>query len=161
MFKKMIIIVLFSGFMIGSGQINALKCGLPEDQCNVFLPNPVIALDSYQWINGRVYINLTVVNRSVYPDNLFRQAPELPSCAPNDPKHPPAARTWVYIYDADTHKQLMGFCNLPSLDQGVWFSPSDRKRFGRVYVVLWDRACGCGYSLRFYTSNVISWSILA
>jgi len=117
----------------------------PADDCRTTHPNPQIKFD-HQDSAGRVYI--PVVNWSVYPNEMFRKAPELPPCGANTN----SARTWVDIYDANTNAKVYGFCALGSNEglKGIWFSSNAKS--GRVYIVLRDRACE-----KNYRSNTLIW----
>ncbi|UCH93673.1 MAG: hypothetical protein JSV88_25860 [Candidatus Aminicenantes bacterium] len=134
----MLAVILFlSVFIIGAGQY--------RDDCRTTHPNPQIKFDR-QDSAGRVYI--PVVNWSVYPNQMFRQAPDLPPCGAN----PKSARTWVDIYDVDTNKRVYGFCALgTNADlKGIWFKSTAKS--GRVYIILNDRACQ-----KRYKSNILRW----
>lgn len=92
---------------------------------------------------------LTVTNRSVYPQELFDPAPDLPPCGLNQN----ASRAWVNIYDGQGQR-LITFCGLSSPEDlnGIWFgvwqgdSPP-----ASVYIDLNDRRRD-----KTYTSNVIN-----
>jgi hypothetical protein len=111
-----------------------LAWAVPRDDCWGTYPKPTITFDHVD-AQGRVCI--PVVNWKAYPNEPFRKAPELPPCGANAW----SARTWVDIYDADTHARIYGFCAFgTNADlEDIWFKPSVKK--GRVYNVLDDRAC--------------------
>ncbi len=122
-----------------------LAWALPRDDCRARFPNPVITFD-HQDAEGRVYIPVT--NWAVYPNDLFRAAPELPPCGANAN----SARAWVDIYDATTNARIYGFCALgTNADlKTIWFKPTSPN--GRVYIVINDRACK-----KTYRSNVVAY----
>jgi|GEM_PF-1804062 len=135
----MVVMILFlSVFMIGAAQTQY------RDDCRTTHPNPIIKFDRVD-SEGRVYIPVT--NWSVYPNQMFRPAPELPPCGANTN----SARTWVDIYDANTNSRVYGFCALgTNADlKGIWFKPKTRSC--RVYIILNDRACK-----KRYKSNTVS-----
>ncbi len=145
-FKKTIVngsmlLVFISFFVIVMMTIQAFAA----DNCRKTYPNPVIKIDKTD-AEGRVYIPVT--NRSVYDNEMFRKAPELPACGANAN----SSRTWVDIYNADTNTKLYGFCGLGSKDdlKNLWFKPTTFK--GRAYIIINDRACQ-----KSYKSNIITW----
>lgn len=81
----------------------------------------------------------TIANVSVYSDDLFTAAPDLPACGLNTK----SSRTWVDIYDASEHR-IYGFCALgeaASLNQ-IWFAvPVNAAPPSEVYIMLKDRRC--------------------
>ncbi len=126
-------------FFIGVAQ------GFAKDDCSKIYPNPIIKFD-HKDAEGRIYI--PVDNWAVYPNEMFRQAPDLPPCGTNIN----SSRTWVDIYNADTNAKIYGFCALNS-NEGltkIWFMPSAPR--GRVYIIINDRACR-----KSYKSNIIPW----
>jgi hypothetical protein len=115
--------------------------------------NPVIAVKDIQPGTGGDYHDLTVTNRSDYPDQLFAPSPSLPPCGLNAS----ASRTWVSIHDASTDAVLNTFCALSSsadLDNIWFFVPTGGNVPPTVYVKLTDRLTG-----RVYVSNTISTSL--
>ena len=116
------------------------------NECSKTYPNPEIKYDHTD-AEGRVYI--PVVNWSAFPNELFRQAPELPPCGANTN----SSRAWVDIYNADNDTKIYGFCALSSNEglKGIWFKPSTPN--GKVYIIINDRACD-----KDYKSNTISFS---
>ncbi len=116
----------------------------PEDElsCSTELPSPVLEYtgsETYETQYGlyRRY-NLSVTNRSAYPDALFAAAPDLPACGLNDN----ASRTWVDIF-ADG-RRTYGFCALSASDQlgQLWFAlPASQDAPRRAKIVLTDRRC--------------------
>jgi hypothetical protein len=86
------------------------------------LPNPILYFlgQEYVEINGKqiTRYNFDVLNKDLYPNDLFVASPDLPPCGANTK----AARTWVDIYD-QSGKRLNGFCALgKSSDLGkIWF----------------------------------------
>ena len=139
--KKVLIlgVMVLSVCLIGTAQ--------PTDDCRTTHPNPQIKFD-HQDSEGRVYI--PVVNWSVYPNEMFRKAPDLPPCGANTN----SARTWVDIYDAKTNARVYGFCALDSNKglKGIWFS--SKAKGGMVYIILKDRACK-----KEYRSNKLRWGL--
>lgn len=115
------------------------------DDCTKTCPNPVIKYTRKDSA-GRIYFS--VANWADYPNEMFRQAADLPPCGAN----PNSARTWVDIYNAGTNARIYGFCALGSNAdlKELWFKPTARK--GRTYIILNDRACK-----KQYKSNVIAW----
>jgi hypothetical protein len=120
------------------------------DTSNTLTLDPILSLKSVT-DNGqlRTY-NLTVDNRSTYPDVLFAPSPNLPACGENTS----AARTWVDIYDQNGNR-IYGFCALGSgsdLD-GIWFAvPSNSEsRPTQAYITLTDRLTNT-----VFTSNRIA-----
>ncbi|MCG6533786.1 MAG: hypothetical protein L7F78_03655, partial [Syntrophales bacterium LBB04] len=135
--------VLVAGFLliffIGLAQAFA------ADDCTKTYPNPVIKFD-HKDAQGNIYV--PVVNWPVYPNEMFRPAPDLPPCGANTN----SSRTWVEIYNADTNARMGGFCAFRSNGdlKDIWVKPSTAS--GRLYIILLDRACK-----KSYRSNVISW----
>lgn len=87
------------------------------------LPNPVLYLlgqENYV-SSGKNFVRyrFDVLNKDVYPNDLFAKAPDLPACGGNTQ----AARTWVDVYD-QSGKRLQGFCALgKASDLGsIWFA---------------------------------------
>ena len=87
------------------------------------LPNPVLYLLGLEYFttSGKNFVRyrFDVLNKDVYPDDLFAKSPALPPCGSNTQ----AARTWVDFYD-QSGKRLQGFCALgkaADLD-GIWFA---------------------------------------
>jgi hypothetical protein len=114
------------------------------------LPSPVLALKNFDPESDVTTFNLTVTNRSVYPNSLFNPSPSLPPCGANTS----AARTWVDIYDGTTNAYIYGFCSLGSSSDldGIWFSiPASSTLPASVYIKMTDRLTG-----NVYTSNTIS-----
>lgn len=113
------------------------------DDCTKTYPMPIIKLDHK---DARGYIYIPVINWTAYPNEMFRQAPDLPPCGSKSN----SARTWVDIYDADTNANIRSFCDLNSnkVLANIGFMPSAPR--GRVYIILNDRACN-----KKYKSNII------
>ena len=117
--------------------------------CYPNLPSPQLALKNIEPNNSFTRYNLTVDNRSSFPDELFAPAPHLPPCGANSN----ASRTWVDIYDGDDN-YIYGFCGLSSADQldDIWFAVSEGESPpSSAYITLQDRECN-----NTYTSNSIS-----
>ena len=87
------------------------------------LPNPILYFlgAEYVELNGKEIIryHFDVLNKEVFPNELFTASPDLPPCGANTK----AARTWVEIYD-QSNKRLNGFCALgTSADLSkIWFA---------------------------------------
>jgi hypothetical protein len=87
--------------------------------------------------------NFDVLNKDVYPNDMFAAAPALAPCGTNTK----AARTWVDIYD-QSGKRLNGFCALgKSSDLGkIWFAlAADSVPPSWVYIELNDRKTSTKY----------------
>ena len=111
------------------------------------LPNPVLYLigQEYYTTGGKNFVRyrFDVLNKDMYPDNLFAKAPGLPPCGSNTQ----AARTWVDFYD-QSGKRLQGFCNLgKSSDLGtIWFGMEEGTvPPSWVYIELNDRQTNTKY----------------
>ena len=111
------------------------------------LPNPVLYLigQEYYTTGGKNFVRyrFDVLNKDMYPDNLFAKAPGLPPCGNNTQ----AARTWVDFYD-QSGKRLQGFCNLgKSSDLGtIWFGMEEGTvPPSWVYIELNDRQSNTKY----------------
>ena len=111
------------------------------------LPNPVLYLigQEYYTTGGKNFVRyrFDVLNKDMYPDNLFAKAPGLPPCGNNTQ----AARTWVDFYD-QSGKRLQGFCNLgKSSDLGtIWFGMEEGTvPPSWVYIELNDRQTNTKY----------------
>lgn len=111
------------------------------------LPNPILYLLGLEYvtISGKqmVRYNYDVLNKDLYPDDMFAQSPNLPPCGANTK----AARTWVDLYDQGG-KRLQGFCALgKSSDLGkIWFSlPEGVIPPSYIYVELNDRKTNTKY----------------
>ncbi|HKO60288.1 MAG TPA: hypothetical protein VJV03_03935 [Pyrinomonadaceae bacterium] len=87
------------------------------------LPNPVLYLMSTEpyTANGKDFTRYRygVDNFSVYPDEMFAAAPNLPPCGQNTK----SSRSWVDIFDM-RGKRLYGFCALGKSSDlnSIWFS---------------------------------------
>lgn len=111
------------------------------DTCSKNYPTPIIKFD-HKDSDGRIYI--PVSNYSDYKDLMGYNATV------------GGHRTYVYIYDASTHKYAYSFLALPTCQdlQGIWVSSkiiSNRS----VYIVLKDRLCK-----KDYQSNTVTWPTL-
>lgn len=97
--------------------------------------------------NPYTYYFLEVVNRSSFPEALFKPAPDLPPCGLNTN----SSRTWVNILD-EKNSHLNGFCGLQSSEElaNLWFAVlSNQPIPTRVYITLEDRQCGLTYQSDF------------
>lgn len=87
------------------------------------LPNPVLYLlgQEYFTTGGKDFVRyrFDVLNKDVYPNDLFTKSPDLPPCGANTQ----AARSWVDVYN-QSGKRLQGFCAFGnSSDLGsIWFA---------------------------------------
>lgn len=111
------------------------------------LPNPVLMFTGpeYVTISGKemTRYRYAVDNASVYPEELFAAAPDLPPCGQNTK----SSRTWVDIYD-QTGKRLNGFCALGSREGlgKLWFAlESGVVPPSWIYVELIDRKTNTKY----------------
>ena len=111
------------------------------------LPNPVLFFldQEYYTTSGKNFVRyrFDVLNKNLYPNELFAQSPDLPPCGSNTK----SARTWVDVYD-QAGKRLQGFCNLgKSSDLGtIWFALEEGKvPPSWVYIELNDRKTNTKY----------------
>jgi len=111
------------------------------------LANPVLYFIGSEPIeqSGKHYIryNFDVLNKEIYPNDLFAAAADLPPCGSNTK----SARTWVDIYDQNG-KRLNGFCALgKASDLGkIWFAVgADSVPPSWVYIELNDRKTATKY----------------
>lgn len=87
------------------------------------LPNPILFFTGQEIYEtgGKQFIRYRydVLNKDVYPNELFAAAPDLPPCGQNTK----ASRTWIDLYDM-SGKRLQGFCAFgKSSDLGkIWFA---------------------------------------
>ena len=93
-------------------------------------------------VRGKTFIRyeLTIENHAVFPNEMFRAAPDLPTCGKNEN----SARTWVDIFSSDG-KRLHGFCALNSTESltELWFAIAKGSTTpDSVHVVLNDREKG-------------------
>src|SRR6185436_20806060 len=102
------------------------------------LPNPVLFFldQEYYTTSGKNFVRyrFDVLNKNLYPNELFAASPDLPPCGSNTK----AARTWVDVYD-QAGKRLNGFCALgKSADlNGIWFAlDTDVIPPSYIYIVL-------------------------
>ena len=102
------------------------------------IPNPVLYFlgPEYVEIGGKQMIRYyyDVENKSLYPDNMFAPAPELPPCGTNTK----SSRTWVDVYE-QTGKRIYGFCAFSkSADLGkIWFAlEADKVPPSYIYIEL-------------------------
>ena len=121
--------------------------------CYPNLPPPQLSFTgiSFYSVGGQNFVkyNMQVDNYSVFPDELFRSAPELPPCGSNTN----SSRTWIEIFDNDDTR-LYGFCALESSEEltEIWFSkPEGAPLPHKAYIIMHDRACDI-----IYESNEIS-----
>ena len=84
-----------------------------------------------------------VLNKHLYPDDMFAKSPSLPPCGQNTQ----AARTWVDLYN-QAGKRLNGFCALgKSADLNkIWFAlEADAIPPSYIYIELNDRKTATKY----------------
>ena len=87
------------------------------------LPNPILFFTGQEVYEtgGKQFIRYRydVLNKDVYPNELFAAAPDLPPCGQNTK----ASRTWIDFYDM-RGKRLQGFCAFgKSSDLStIWFA---------------------------------------
>lgn len=111
------------------------------------LPNPILYFlgPEYVEISGKQMIryHFDVLNKDIYPDDMFAKSPSLPPCGNNTQ----AARTWVDLYD-QAGKRLNGFCALgKSADLNkIWFALEvDKIPPSYIYIELNDRKTATKY----------------
>ena len=113
----------------------------PRKSVSPALPNPILFFTGQELYEagGKQFIRYRydVLNKDVYPNELFAPAPDLPPCGQNTK----SARTWVDFYD-QSGKRLYGFCALgKSADLGtIWFGLEvDKLPPSYVYIEMNDR----------------------
>ena len=90
---------------------------------NAALAKPMLYLtgSEYYSANGKNWVRYRydVLNKDLYPAELFAAAPNLPPCGLNTN----SSRSWVDFYD-QTGRRLYGFCALgdPANLGKIWFS---------------------------------------
>ena len=111
------------------------------------IPNPVLYFlgPEYVEIGGKQMIryHYDVENKSVYPDDMFAAAPNLPPCGANTK----SSRTWVDVYE-QSGKRIHGFCAFSkSADLGkIWFAlEADKIPPSYIYIELNDRKTNTKY----------------
>ena len=111
------------------------------------LPNPILYLIGHEYFStgGKNFVRyrFDVLNKDLYPNDLFAKSPDLPPCGTNTQ----AARTWVDFYDQSA-KRLQGFCALgKSSDLGtIWFALEEGKvPPSWVYIEMNDRKTNTKY----------------
>jgi hypothetical protein len=101
--------------------------------------------------NGRTFTryNLSVENRSEYPSELFKPAPNLPPCG----LEANSSRTWVNVYNAKTKQYIDRFCTpSPRLLDSIRIDVEQGQTSPDfVYISLEDRQTN-----KSYRSNEIS-----
>jgi parallel beta-helix repeat protein len=119
--------------------------------CFPTLPDPILqATGSEPGSPGYTRYTFRVTNWYAYPDEMFEPAPDLPPCGIN----PNASRTWVDIYNAETHERVYGFCALGqahNLHDSLSVSFPTGETPPPVYITMVDRRCDAAY-----TSNAIT-----
>jgi hypothetical protein len=135
--------------LAGAAYGNEISFVTLSTNCFSGLPSPVILFQGssdYSGSDGNKYTRyeLDVTNYSLFPDELFEKAPDLPACGLNTN----SARTWVHIYD-NNNNYLYGFCALgesKDLNQ-IWFAlPKGQTPPSGVYIKLIDRRCDVTYT---------------
>jgi hypothetical protein len=116
-------------------------------------PNPILALKSIQSViiggSPATQYNLTVTNRSSYPDQMFAATAGV-VCGANTS----ASRTWADIYNANGDAFLNGFCTLgvaANLDNIYFIVPNGGTPPSDVYLRLTDHVLNS-----VYTSNTLN-----
>jgi len=111
------------------------------------IPNPVLYFlgPEYVEIGGKQMIryHYDVENKSVYPDDMFAAAPNLPPCGANTK----SSRTWVDVYE-QSGRRIYGFCAFSkSADLGkIWFAlEADKIPPSYIYIELNDRKTNTKY----------------
>ena len=98
-------------------------CNTPGPPGVPAYPNPILYLTSQEYYStgGKNWVRYKydVLNKDVYPPELFAAAPALPPCGLNNS----SSRTWVNFYDLNGTR-IYGFCALGSpADLGlIWFA---------------------------------------
>ena len=110
-------------------------------------PNPVLYLAGMEFYaaNGKNWVRyrFDVLNKDLYPPEMFAAAPRLPPCGNNTN----ASRTWVDFFDSKG-KRLYGFCALGSpADLGsIWFAAEEGTiPPSYVYIEINDRQTNTKY----------------
>jgi len=111
------------------------------------IPNPVLYFLGPEYVEtgGKQMIryHYDVENKSVYPDDMFAAAPNLPPCGANTK----SSRTWVDVYE-QSGKRIYGFCAFSkSADLGkIWFAlEADKIPPSYIYIELNDRKTNTKY----------------
>ena len=111
------------------------------------IPNPVLYLTrtEYVVVSGKslARYHYDVLNKEVYPANMFAAAPGLPPCGSNTN----SSRSWIDIFD-HRGKRLNGFCALgsPNNLNGIWFAIDvDEVPPSWVYIEINDRQTNTKY----------------
>ena len=98
-------------------------CVPPPQPTAQTLPNPVLYMthNEYYSANGKNWVRYSydVLNKDMYPAELFAAAPTLPPCGLNAN----ASRSWVDFFDQGGNR-LYGFCALsdPAQMGQLWFA---------------------------------------
>lgn len=110
-------------------------------------PNPVIYFVGAESVEsgGKSFIRYRydVLNKELFPKELFAAAPSLPPCGTNTK----SSRTWVDIFAQDG-KRLNGFCALTSPNDlnKIWFALEvDSIPPSWIYIQLVDRQTNTKY----------------
>jgi hypothetical protein len=102
-----------------------ISCG-PTSAQTPPLPAPVLYLTGLEYYeaNGRSWVRhrYDVLNKDVYPAEMFDAAPNLPPCGQNAN----SSRSWVDIFNANGQR-LYGFCALgnPANLGSIWFATEE------------------------------------
>ena len=110
-------------------------------------PVPVLYLTGQEYYstggNNFIRYNYDVLNKDLYPPDLFDAAPSLPPCGLNTN----SARTWVDFYESNGTR-IYGFCSLGSpADLGrIWFAKEEGVvPPSWVYIEMTDRQTNVTY----------------
>ncbi len=123
------------------------SCAKQNTKKNESIPDPVLAFTGTEdsIVDGQQFTeyHFNVLNRNVYPAELFVASPNLPPCGLNTN----SSRTWVDIFKPDG-TYLYGFCALsqPEDLKYLWFGlPKGNPPPSAVYITLTDRLFGITY----------------
>jgi hypothetical protein len=111
------------------------------------LPNPILYMthNEYYSANGKNWIRYSydVLNKDVYPAEMFAAAPTLPPCGLNAN----SSRSWVEFFD-QAGNQLYGFCALsdPAQLGQIWFAREEGEvPPSWIYIEINDRQTNSRY----------------
>ena len=144
----------------GGGDFDAF-CNTEEGGCSECFPDLVgptvgqITTEDYT-AGGSDWTRyfLPISNWTIYPQEMFDPAPQLPPCGANTN----SSRSWVNIYD-QFDNYIYGFCalNNPMNLEDIWFAlPRDQCPPEFVFIEIYDRDCG-----NYYYSDLIEMTCLA
>ena len=127
---------------------NSILIKIPS-VCETGSQSPILIFtgtEPYLGSQGNRYVRykLSVTNWDIYPQELFKPAPDLESCGLNKN----ASRTWISIYDQDD-SYLYGFCAFSSPEdlKELWFGVKWQEVPPQsVYIKMIDRRSGITYT---------------